>query len=182
GRQQRGYRHGGVEAPAVLGGEHRGGVDAHAHEGALAEAEVAAVAGEDVPAGGLGDPEEHGVEQGEVEQGHPQLVAEDRQRAQAHQHQREADQPPADHRATSCGRRRRSEGRRSAVPPVNSPWGRSSSASTIARNTTSSVAVSDHSTEVTPYSVPTSRPAARLPSTCPMPPRITTANTMPIHS
>src|SRR5690606_609769 len=147
------------EVPAVLGGEHRGGVDTHAHERALAEAEVPAVAGEDVPAGGLGDPEEQGVEQGEVEPADPQLVAEDRQHGQGHQHQGETDQPAADHRATSRAPRRRSDGRRSAVPRTNSPWGRSSSASTITRNTTSSVAVSDHSTEVTPYRVPISRPA-----------------------
>ena len=43
------------------------GVDAGAEEGGVAEAEVAGVAAEDVPAGRQGDPEEHQIEEGLVE-------------------------------------------------------------------------------------------------------------------
>src|SRR5690606_5314542 len=144
-------------------------VDAHPDERALPEAEVSTVAGQDVPAGRLRGVEEQGGQQRDVGGGDAERVPEQCDPGQRQQHHREADQ--ATHQRGHPLTLR-----------ANSPFGRSSSASTIATNTTSSEAVFSHSTEARLASTPTSTPAASVPSRWPIPPRITTANTIPIHS
>ena len=66
------------------------GVDAGAEEGGVAEAEVAGVAAEDVPAGRQGDPEEHQIEE---------CLVEGRQPERRHERERDADGDERHHRA-----------------------------------------------------------------------------------
>lgn len=52
----------------------------------------------------------------------------------------------------------------------------------IAEKSTNGAVAGDHTAETTPESTPTRIPAAKVPTTSPIPPRMTTAKTVPNHS
>ena len=69
------------------------------------------------------------------------------------------------------------------VPPrLKIPRGRTMSATMISEKMTRGAANGDHAAETTPASAPTTTPASRVPTALPIPPRITTAKTIPNHS
>src|SRR6185437_6369198 len=110
-----------------------------------------------------GDPERH------HEPGHAGVPAPQPDRGEDEEGEAEAAVPP--HRPAPTTDR-----------SVNSPCGRSTRASTIAENSTIGAVAGDHAADTTADTTPTAMPAANVPTTCPIPPRMTTANTMPNHS
>ena len=146
--------------------EDGGRVGPDPEEGALAEAEVARVAREDVPARGLCHPEEHAREEHEIEGRQAHGVAQDERGRQGEDGDAQEDKPAPQHQPA----------RR-----VNRPRGRKSSATTMAENTTRGVAAGDHRL-TSPAIIISSEPAMSVPTTLPMPPTMTIAKTMPIHS
>src|SRR5690348_15128650 len=143
------------------------------HIGRLAEAEIATEPTQDVPAGGLDRPEEHQGEERQIGDRQTETLAVEREHRQRGGDQGECPRA-GDERART----------RPQWPPAraNSPCGRARSATTMSENTTNGSVAGEWITEARLDSVPTSKPARRVPTTFPIPPRMTTANTMPNHS
>ena len=144
-RQDPAYRQRGEERPVLPADQHRRRVGADPDIRCLAEREVAAVAGQDVPARRLGRPEEDRGEEDQVERREAERVAQERQGRQRDERDREADDTPADHA-------RRLE---------NTPLGRSTSAMMTALKMTSGAAAGERTTDTTPDTAPTIVPARR---------------------
>jgi long-chain acyl-CoA synthetase len=69
------------------------------------------------------------------------------------------------------------------VPPrTKIPRGRTSRATMISEKMTSGAVEGDQAADTTPASAPTTIPASRVPTALPIPPRMTTAKTIPNHS
>src|SRR5262245_47760341 len=171
--QPRRQDHGDVEAHPVAAVEHRRRVGTGAHIRSLPEAEVATEAAQDIPARGLDRPDEHQGEERQIRERETETLAVQREHREHGGHQWKCPQ---------------AGGERAPSPPqwpparANSPCGRARSATTMSENTTNGSVAGEWITEARLDSVPTSKPARSVPTMFPIPPRMTTANTMPNHS